>query len=114
MPPPSSPHRAFYFILFYFISPFILLKSSSRSRYHTRRCCTGTTATVYARGMTIQPHPPACKPPRRHHILPLAPTPAAIRRHASYVYFFRPFSDQFYRDSLYPTRQFLKTPPLHT
>ncbi len=75
-------------VLFYFISPFLLLKSSSRSRYHTRRCCTGTTATAYARGMTIQPHPPARKPPRCRRILPEAPTPAAIRGHASYVYFF--------------------------
>src|SRR6266702_2387305 len=38
--------------------------------------------------MTIQPRPPPCKPPRHRCILPLAPTPAAIRGHASYVYFF--------------------------
>ena len=72
----------------HFISPFLLLKSSSRSRYHTRCRCMGTTTTAYARGMTIQPHLPARKPPRRRRILPLAPTPAAIRGHASYVYFF--------------------------
>src|SRR6266702_2599472 len=113
MPPPSSPHRAFYFILFYFISPFLLLKSSSRSRYHTRRRCTGTTATVYARGMTIQPRPPARKPPRRRRILPLAPTPAAIRGHASYVYFFFvPFLTNV-TETLYPTRRVLKPPPLY-
>src|SRR6266581_2880682 len=64
-------------VLFYFISPFLLLKSSSRSRYHTRCRCTGTTTTVFARGMTTQPHPWAHKPPRHCRILPLAPTPTA-------------------------------------
>src|SRR6266702_1010928 len=75
-------------VLFYFISPFLLLKSSLTSRYYTCHHCMGTTAMAYARGMTIQPHPLACKPPHHRHILPLAPTPAAIHGHASYVYFF--------------------------
>src|SRR6266581_2325674 len=39
-------------ILFYFISPFLLLKLS-RSCYHTHRHCMGTTTMVYTRGMTI-------------------------------------------------------------
>ncbi len=108
-------------ILFYFISPFLLLKSS-RSHYHTHHHCTGTTTTVHARGMTIQPCPQARKPPCCHHILPLAPTPTtAIAPFAgmqvmfffSFFLFFRPFSDQCYRDSLYPTHQVLKPPPLH-
>src|SRR6266571_3535215 len=65
------------FILFYFISPFLLLKWS-RSHYHTR--------------------PPHCP----------------IRRNASFFFFFRPFSDQCYRDSLYPTPRVLKpTSPPH-
>src|SRR6266702_1337737 len=93
-------------VLFYFISPFLLLKSS-RSHYHTRRRCTGTTATAYARGTTIQTRPRARKPPRRRRILPLAPTPtAAIAPFAGTqvmfffsFFFFRPFSDQCYRDS---------------
>ncbi len=100
-------------VLFYFISPFLLLKSSSRSHYHTHRHCTGTTTMVYTRGMTIQPRPPACKPPRHRHILSLAPTPTTIRRHASYVYFFSvPFLTNF-TETLYMC-QVLKPPPLHT
>jgi len=78
--PPTSDDTAlittlcilFYFILFHL---FLLLKSSSRSCYHTRCHCTGTTAMAYARGMTTQPHPQACKPPRHRRILLLAPTP---------------------------------------
>ncbi len=70
-------HHIMCFVLFYFISPFLLLKSSLRNCYHTHRCCMGTTATAYARGMTTQPHPWVCKPPCCHRILPLAPTPAA-------------------------------------
>src|SRR6266702_3592609 len=61
-------------VLFYFISPFLLLKLS-RSCYHTHRHCMGTTTMVYTRGMTIQPCLQAHKPPRCHCILPLAPTP---------------------------------------
>ncbi len=56
-------------ILFYFISPFLLLKSSSRSHYHTRRRCMGTTATAHARGMTTQSRPRVRKPPCRRRIL---------------------------------------------
>ena len=107
-------------VLFYFISPFLLLKSSLRNRYHTCCHCTGTTAMAYARGMTTQPCPQVCKPPRHCCILPLASHThcchCLIRGHASYVFFFsffRPFSDQSYRDTLYPMRQVLKPPPLH-
>ncbi len=107
-------------VLFYFISPFLLLKSSLRSHYHTHHCCMGTTAMVYARGMTIQPHPQVHKPPCCHCILPLAPTPTATI--ALFVgtqvmffsfLFFCPFSNQSYKDSLYLTHQVLKPPPLH-
>src|SRR6266702_6026152 len=94
-----------HFILFYFT--FLLLKLSLRSCFHTHCHCIGTTAMVYARGMTTQPHPQAHKPPHHHHILSLAPIPTTAI--ASFIgmqvmffsfLFFCPFSDQCYRDSL--------------
>ncbi len=74
----------------------------------------GTTATVYARGMTIQPHLQARKPPRHRRILPLAPTPTAaiapfVGTQVMFV-FFRPFSNQCYRDSLYPMHRVPQNP----
>src|SRR6266702_5005758 len=69
-------------IFFYFISPFLLLKSSLRSCYHTCYHCMGTTTMAYARGMTTQPHLWVCKPPCCHHILPLAPTPSVAMAQA--------------------------------
>jgi len=56
-------------ILFYFISPLLLLKSSSRSHYHTRHRCMGTTTTAHARGMTTQSRPQVHKPPHQCCIL---------------------------------------------
>src|SRR6266702_6945396 len=93
-------------ILFYFISPFLLLKLSLRSCYHTRSLhgdhCHGarkrddhTILSVGTQATTPMSHPS------------LAPTPmAAIAPFAGIqVMFFSfllfcPFSDQCYRDSL--------------
>src|SRR6266702_1117769 len=81
------------------------------------------------------PHPPLLHGDHRHgvrkrddHTTPSASTQATTppshpslsphtRRHSRAcklcLFFFRPFSDQFYRDSLYPTRRVLKPPPLY-
>src|SRR6266571_163551 len=68
---------------------------------------------------------PTCrvlKPPSLHRASPLKPRKSPrrhclIRGHASkdmfFFSFFRSFSDQCYRDPLYPTRRDLKPPPLH-
>src|SRR6266702_490786 len=69
---------------------------------------------------------PTCrvlKPPPLHRASPLKPRKSRRRHclihgHASKdmffsFLFFRSFSDQCYRDPLYPTRQVLKPPPLH-
>src|SRR6266702_4183795 len=81
---------------------FFFHRSSSRSCYHIATTARGSPPQPMQEGR-LQPHLGARKPPCRHYLFPLAPTPAAaatacIRGYTSKVIFF--FS--FFRFFSYP------------